>query len=470
MSYNDFIQKKLKISHYHGFEVDKKDIHKTLFNYQKDLTLWALKKGKACLFTGTGTGKTFMELEFARQVNLKTGKKSIIVAPLAVSEQIRKEAHDKMGLDIYNIRRNTGNYKSDIHIINYESISKIDPADYIDCIFDESSILKNLDGKRRNELIEMFIDYSYKLCCSATPSPNDFMELGNHCQHLNVMSYNEMLAMYFTHDGSDTTKWRLKKQGIKRFWEFLSTWAAFMNEPSDLGYDFNFNLPELHIDIIKVKEEYKNENKFFLVDVDVSKMSLNDRRKARKNSLSAKVEWIKNYIDNHKDNIFCIWCDLNKESEELHKNINESIEVKGSDKLEIKEKNLLAFSEGKIKELITKPKIAGHGMNWQICHNVFFCGLSDSFEQFFQAIRRFWRYGQLHNVNVFIVVCDSENITIENIQRKERDHNKMYSEMVLHTKKYIIDDIRGNKDHASSYKPNINMIIPEWLRSYTDVS
>lgn len=461
-NYNDFIKNKIKSIEYLGIEIDRKEIHSILFEYQKDLVKWALKKGKSALFTMTGTGKTLIELEFCRQLWIKKRYSSIIITPLAVSEQTIREAKNKLNIKVNNLRKNS--FREGINIVNYEYLHKINSDNYKVVVLDESGILKDYSGKIRNNIITIFKDFRFKLAASATPAPNDYEELGNHSEFLDVLKRKEMLAMYFNHDSSNTSKWKLKKHAFDKYWEWVSSWASVMNNPSDLGYNEDrFNLPLLNEKIITLKLDFTNYKKRgYFVPCDQEMKTLSDRRKARRESLPLKIKWIKEKIKNQKDNIFLIWCDLNYESEALKKAIPYAVEIRGSNTNEYKEKNMLDFAEGKIKVLITKPKIAGHGMNWQICYNQIFCGLSDSFESYFQAVRRSWRFGQEREVNIFVVSSNLEKVTIDNIKRKEIEFNRMYDAMKNNTIKYVIQNLKN--ENKNLYKPNKIMILPEWLK------
>lgn len=456
--YNDFIKKKqIKNGHY-GFYYHRDNMTPLLFDYQKDLVMWALRKGKSALFTMTGTGKTYMEIEFSRVVFNEKGINVLIVAPLAVSEQIIEIAISDFGLTINKVKEKGS--VDGISIINYDALHMVDVNNYGCIVLDESSILKSYSGKIRNSIIEMFTDYPFKLAATATPSPNDYMELGNHAEFLDVMKRREMLAMYFVHDGAETAKWRLKKHAEELFWEWVATWAAVMNMPSDLGYsDDGFMLPKLNEELVKIKTGMHFGNGFFSLPAN----TLSERREARRGTIDNKVDWIRRKVDSSNE-IFLVWCDLNDESKAIAEAIKGSVEITGSDTDEHKSTNMLAFSKGNIRCLVTKPKIAGFGMNWQVCHNVIFCGLSDSFEQYFQAVRRCWRFGQKQQVNVWIVTTDVENKTLENIKRKEEETENMYVQMKNKVSEYLIKDLKEQDVDCSKYMPRITMVLPEWMK------
>jgi hypothetical protein len=457
MEYKQFLESKAITIKASGFEVDKYLLNSQLFKFQKDIDHWALKKGKAAIFADCGLGKTPMQLEWGRQIHKHTGENILIAAPLAVSMQTKHEG-DKFGTAV-NICRSQKDVKPGINITNYEMLEHFDLSKFIGITLDESSILKSFDGKMRNQIIEAFRFTPYKLACTATPAPNDFMELGNHAEFLGVMTRTEMLATYFVHDGGDTAKWRLKGHAEDKFWEWVASWAVVLGKPSDLGYDDgNFTLPQLHMFEHTVESP---QNTFsFIPEVA---QTLNERRKARKDSLEDRVSKAVE-LANSDNKQWLVWCDLNAESEALTKNIDGAIEVKGSDSNEHKEKAMVGFAKKEFRVLVTKPSIAGFGMNWQNCSNMIFVGLSDSYEQFYQAIRRCWRFGQLNEVNVHLVISEAEGAVKANIERKEADAKRMFQEMVKHTKDILTQEIHGTIKETIDYYPKMDMILPSWLK------
>lgn len=460
VNYNEFLHSKQRIPPACGFDRPKEKMNPMMFEWQKDITRWALRKGRAALFEDCGNGKTIQQLEFCRAVSEYTGKPSLIVAPLTVGEQTKREA-DKFGYKA-TLCRTQKDVQNGINITNYEMLEHFD-SDVFDCVvLDESSILKNCMGKVRTQIIEMFQNAPYRLSCTATPSPNDYMELGNQVEFLGIMSRTEMLATYFTHDGSDTSKWRLKGHAEDRFWEWVATWAVVLTCPGDLGYpNDGYILPDL------VMHEY-------LVDASTSMddglfgwvaKTLTERRDARRMSLRERCEKAAELVATEPDEQWVVWCDLNDESEMLTSLIPGAVEVRGSDKPDDKAKDLRGFADGSIRYLVTKPSIAGFGMNWQNCHNMIFVGLSDSYEAMYQAIRRCYRFGQKFPVNVHIVTSAAEGAVKANIERKEAQAEIMKKNMVQHTKEILEQDIRGTVRIVITYNPQVDMLIPEWLRS-----
>ena len=457
MNYEEFIKSKGIKTQTSGFDIDKNELNPLLFEHQKDIVKWALKKGKAAIWSGTGTGKTNMELEFGKQVHEKTNGNILIVAPLAVTHQTVKEGL-KFGYDV-NICRTQEDVKKGLNITNYEMIEHFEPDKFIAIILDESSILKSFTGKYRTLLTEMFKETHYKLSCTATPSPNDYMELGTQAEFTGVMKRNEMLATFFVHDGGETPKWRLKGHAEDKFWEWIATWAVVFQKPSDLDYsDEGFELPELRIHEIVVPSP---KDPYCLIPKIAQ--TLQERRQARKDSLEKRVAKVAE-IANARNEQFVVWCDLNAESEALKKSIDGAVEVKGSDKTEHKVDTSNNFISGDVRVIVSKPSIYGFGLNWQHCNKMIFTGLSDSYEQYYQAIRRIWRFGQKKDVDVYIVTSEAEGAVKANVERKEKDSEKLISEMVKHTQKILTEEIRGTSRETIEYYATEIMKLPEWLR------
>ncbi|BCJ86476.1 helicase-related protein [Effusibacillus dendaii] len=455
MNYDDFIKSKQIEVQPTGFEA--KELHPALFPFQRDIVRWSLKKGKAAIFAGTGLGKTIMQTEWAEQVHRHTGENILMLAPLAVASQTVREGQ-KIGVYI-NLCREQKDVKPGLNIANYEMLHKFDMEKFVGVVLDESSILKAYDGKMRNLIIDSFRQTPFKLACTATPAPNDYMELGNHAEFLGVMSRTEMLSMFFVHDGGDTSKWRLKGHAQSKFWEWVASWAVLLRKPSDLGYeDGEFNLPPLNVQE-HIVEADSMEGHLFPVEA----LTLQERQQARRSTIEQRVEKCAEIV-NSTEKPFLVWCDLNKESELLTKSIPDAVEVKGSDSPEHKEKSMLDFAEGKIRVLVTKPSIAGYGMNWQHCADMAFVGLSDSFEQVFQAIRRCYRFGQKNPVNVHMIISQLEGAVASNIKRKENDFEHMANELVKYTQKITKENIQSTKQEKTDYKPQVKMLIPDWLR------
>ena len=450
MIYNDFINNKTSVIKPSGFEISISELNNKLFDYQKDIVRWALAKGKAAIFADCGLGKTPIQLEWANQIIKKYGGKVLILAPLAVANQTKTEGI-KFDIDV-NICESQDDVKEGINITNYEKLSKFISKDFIGVILDESSILKSFTGKIRNEIIDNFNKTPFKLACTATPSPNDYMELGNHSEFLGVMTRSEMLSMYFIHDGSDTAKWRLKGHAEDVFWKWMCSWSVFLDNPKSLGYEIDgFKLPDLNIQEIIVDGD----------EIIVERQTLTQRRQARRDSLELRCKKAAELV-NSNDEQWLVWCDLNDESKKLYELIEDSFEIKGSDKAKYKIEIMEDFSKDMIKCLVTKPSIAGFGMNWQQCNNMIFVGLSDSYEAYYQAVRRCWRFGQKKQVNVYVIISKNEGVVKSNIERKDEQAKKLINNMVNLTKDIIKENLKSTTRLTTEYNAEITMILPDW--------
>ena len=467
MNYVDFLKSKEIKADVNGFDVDKTALSSGLYEWQRDIVRWALKKGKSCLFEDCGLGKTYQQLEFSKVVAEHHNGRVLIVAPLAVAVQTVNEGR-KFGYDV-NLCRTKEDIKQGINITNYEMLHKFD-GDICGIVLDESSILKNHDGKTKMMIIDKFKDVPYKLCCTATPAPNDFVEIGNHAEFLGIMTQSEMLSTFFVHDGGNTSSWRLKGHAKDKFFEWVASWACCLTSPEDLGYDGSaYILPELILNEIIVRSNDLENNAGQMMLLPEMSMGLNERRAARNESLMDRVKQAAEIV-NSSDEQFLVWCDLNRESEELTKAINGAVEVKGADADEHKKNSMIGFSEGNIRVLVSKPKIAGWGMNWQNCHNVVFVGLSDSFESYYQAVRRCWRFGQTQQVKVYIVISEKEGAVKSNIERKQADAQRMTAELIRYTKEILKQDIKSTVRMTDKYIAVETFVKPNWLRSETNES
>ena len=376
----------------------------------------------------------------------------LILTPLAVASQTVEEAKK---FNIGNVELSRGTFSSDAKIVvtNYEIMEKFDLSQFEGVVLDESSILKAFDGKFRTLIIESFKDTPWKLACSATPAPNDFMELGNHAEFLNVMSRTEMLAMYFVHDGGETQKWRLKGHAEDTFWRWMCSWAVNVRKPSDLGYDNGaYDLPPLHLKQVTIPST--NTLDGFLFPVLAS--SLQERLDARRKTIKERAEKAAEIIRNGPEGAqWLIWCNLNAEADAMRVLIPEAINVQGSDSPERKTEMMLRFAHGDLRIMITKCSIAGFGLNFQRCHNMIFLGLSDSYEEFYQAVRRCWRFGQQCPVNVHCVTADIEGAVVKNIERKEIDAKRMADRMTEHMIEFMRMEVKGSIRESMEYRRNM---------------
>lgn len=422
-------------------------LNPAMFPHQRDVTAWALRLGRAAVFAGTGLGKSLIELDWARIVQEHTGLPVLLLAPLSVAYQMVTEG-EKFGLRTVYCKEPT---QDDVHIVttNYERMTAFNPDDYSGVVLDESSILKSFDGKTRTALIEAFRNTPYRLAATATPAPNDHMELGNHAEFLGVMTANEMLSMFFTHDGGETQKWRLKGHARAEFWKWVCSWAVNIRKPSDIGYDDGpFTLPELiyHEHIIDV--DTPSEGMLFAMPAE----TLSERLAARRSTVDERVAKVKAIIDAEPDETWLVWTNLNKESELVKETVDGMVEVTGSDSPEIKAQAAFDFAQGKIPRMVSKADIFGWGVNWQVCSHAIFAGVTDSFEKFFQAVRRNWRFGQTRPVHIHVIAASTEGNVLENLKRKEREAEQMADEMAANMQDLTRMNLRGTVRSESTYE------------------
>ena len=444
MDYRDFLSQKAIDDKPSGL-TEIPELNPMLFDFQSDIVTWALRRGRACIFADCGMGKTPMQLEWARHIPGNV----LIVAPLAVSSQTIREA-EKFHEDAMEYSER-GEVPTRVSITNYERLDHFDPANYTGIVLDESSILKSYTGKIRNDIIDRFKAIPYRLACTATPAPNDYMELGNHAEFVGAMSRTEMLSMFFVHDGGETQKWRLKGHAESEFWRWVASWAVMLRKPSDLGYeDGKFILPPIDIEQVTVDHDVAQDGYLFAVEAQ----TLQERQSARRNTTEDRAVVAAEMV-NGSDEQWLVWCDRNDESAMLSKLITDAVEVKGADTNQHKIDAMTGFQRGEIRVLVTKPSIAGYGMNWQNCHNEVFVGLSDSYEQYYQAVRRCWRFGQEKPVNVKIVVSQLEGAVVRNIERKEQDAMKMAEEMVKHMHAINEENIKGTSRTQDTYREEV---------------
>jgi len=412
--YLEFLEKKQKKHILSGFDVDEKKLNNKMFDFQKFIVKRALKAGKYAIFADCGLGKTLMQLEWANQVCKETKSKVLILAPLAVVGQTIQEGL-KFGIDM-----------ASIDVQNYEQLDNIDCSIYSGIALDESSILKNFEGATKKQIIDSFISTPYKLACTATPSPNDPMELGNHSEFLDVMSRNEMLAMYFVHDGGETAKWRLKGHAVKMFYQFVGSWAIMLNKPMDIGFEMiGYDLPKLNLLENQIKTT-KRDNGSLFNDAIISATNFNAELRLTK---IERLDEVVKLVNDKPDENFIIWIKQNEEGEMLKKLLPDAVEVKGSDSNEWKKDKLLGFANNEFRILITKTKIASFGMNYQNCRNQIFASLDFSFEGLYQAIRRSYRFGQKNEVNIYLITTDTMANVKQAIDTKQKQFEIMQDEM-----------------------------------------
>ena len=425
MNYDEFLRSKQKNHIHSGFDVDESMLNQSLFDFQRFIVKRALKAGKYAIFADCGLGKTLMQLSWANEVVEYTGQSVLILCPLAVAGQTINEG-DKFGIDVMRFNQHSFDTYPGIYIANYEQLDNIDShPGCAGVVLDESSILKNFEGATKNLIVDKFKNTPYKLACTATPSPNDPMELGNHSEFLDIMGRNEMLAMYFVHDGGETAKWRLKGHAVKKFYQFIGSWAIMLNKPSDVGFSATgYDLPNLNL-IEKQIETEKRDNGLLFNETAISATNYNHELRL------TKVERLEEAaaIVNQSSENFIIWIKQNEEGELLRSLIPGAIEVKGYDSPEYKESKLLGFANNEFRVLITKTKIAQFGLNYQNCRNQIFASLDFSFEGLYQAIRRSYRFGQTNDVNIYIITTDTMKNVIESINQKQKQFEIMQKEM-----------------------------------------
>jgi len=446
MEYTDFLQTKQKQVTESGFAVDT--LNENLFPFQEFIVKRALRSGKYAIFADTGLGKTIMQLSWANQVSIHCDQPVLILAPLAVTGQTINEGA-KFGIHIERLKSDV--FGKGVFITNYEQLPNIKTDQFCGIVLDESSILKNYDGKYKAMLTEAFEMTAYKLACTATPSPNDPMELGTHAEFLNVMSYNEMLAMYFVNDTKDTGHWRLKGHAISKFYEFVSTWSIMLNKPGDIGFSNDgYDLPPLRINQIEVETGKPTGMLFGGMAVNATDFN-RSLRETEEDRIKELVKLV-NDIPEHEQII--IWAKQNQEAINICKALSnyDIRNVQGSDSPEKKESDLLGFANGEYKILVTKTQLASFGLNFQNCHYQIFASLDFSFESTYQAMRRSWRFGQTEEVQVWMITTDRMINIPKIINEKEKQFKTMQSEMTHAVNKNIKGQITETVDKSEDVK------------------
>lgn len=459
MKYKDFIARKLEAVPPTGI-ADAVVSSPHLFEFQRLLVQWALRRGRAAIFAGTGLGKTRQEVVWSQAVHEHLGKPGLIVCPLGVASQTIAEAAG-IGIEVSRVRE-PEDVRPGLNIVNYERVQKLDTSIFGSVALDESSILKASDGATRKALTERFASTPFRLCLTATPSPNDYTELCTHAEFLGICSRVEMLSEYFVHDGGSTQDWRLKGHARQAFWRFVSSWAALVRSPADLGFDDSaYHLPPLHVHdhIIEASaEDVFSTGQLFATEAG----SLSERRAARKRSLSERVARCAELVNGDREP-WIVWCALNDESEALARAIPGSVEIRGSNTEDEREAALDAFSSGRVRVCITKSSITGMGLNWQHCARQAFVGIDDSFERYFQAVRRSWRFGQTRDVHVHRFLSEEERSVLKNLQRKELEAAVMAEELSRETSAAVREAVCGQTRTTNHYAANSQMKVPAWM-------
>ena len=455
-SYDEFLKRKRILAAPCGFDVADEDINPMLFPFQRDICRWALRRGKSAVFAHTGLGKGPIQLEWCGQVSHHTKRPTLISAPLAVAQQFKRESV-KFHIPI-TLCRSGSDMQPGVNVTNYERLDRFDLDEFAGISLDESSCLKDWTSKTTQSLIERLANIPYKLCCTATPSPNDHAELGTHAELLDVMRRAAMLAMFFEHDGGETSKWSLKGHGKRPFWKFVASWAVCLKKPSDLGYaDDGFDLPPLHMTehIVSVDQSISTDGMLFRCP-DLSATGLHKEMRLTAHDRAARVAEL---VAMYPDEQWLIWCNTDYEAKAVRSAIPAVIEVRGSDSQETKESSVIRFLDGDIKYLLSKPSIFGFGLNLQCCQNIAFVGLSYSFESLFQAIRRCWRFGQTKPVNAHLVIAETEGSVLSAIRRKEAQYEELQGEM----NQAMREEQLAARHNATSYDHLKPMTIPPWL-------
>jgi hypothetical protein len=465
MDYQSFLAAKMPADRASGLK-QIPPLCQALRPFQRAIVEWALRRGRAAIFADTGLGKTLQQLVWARAVANHTQGRVLVLTPLAVAEQTVFEATK---FDIASVAYASAGRMADTDIVitNYDRLHRFDPAEFAAIVLDESSIIKSHDSKTRAALIEAFKSTPWKLACSATPAPNDYTELGNHAEFLNVMTEKEMLSMFFVHDGSvralGNTDWRLKRHAERDFWRWLASWAAVVRSPEDLGFDEpGYRLPPINHHQITVSAEHKPTGGYLL---PMEARTMRERLSVRKDSIDTRVTAAADIVNAEPDKPWLVWCNLNAEADALTNAIHGAVQVRGADDPSVKKERLLGFPRGNPRVLVSKPSIAGWGLNYQHCADMVFVGLNDSFEQLYQAKRRCWRFGQTRPVNVYMIASELEGAVVANVDRKEREFESMQNVMSEHMRDLVRREVMSGRQATSTYSPDKDMELPGWMAS-----
>lgn len=457
--YGDFVSSKLSTVPATGIVGDLV-LPDSLFGFQAALTRWAARRGRAAIFADTGLGKMRMELAWADAVRRYTGTPVMIHTPLAVAAQLAAEAA-LIGVHA-TVCREASDLTDGINIANYERLHKFDTSIFGGVVLDESGCIKHHDTKTFSALTAAYRDTPFKLPATATPAPNDWTELGTHAEFLGVCTRAEMLAEFFTHDGGDTSVWRLKGHARSIFWRWVATWGAMIRKPSNLGFDdCAYNLPPLHLHEHHVDFEMPLNGMLFAAEAQ----TLSERREARRESLNDRVRECAAMVNADSTRPWVVWCDLNAEGDALTKAINGAVQISGADDVDTKERRLMDFSAGRCRVLVTKPSICGWGLNWQHAAHMAFVGVTDSYEAYYQAVRRCWRFGQTKDVHVHIFASKAEGAVVSNLKRKEREAGLMADSLSAETCEAVMAEVVGTTRNTNIYAAVRPVAIPAFLEA-----
>lgn len=457
--YEQYLQDKFPVTPPAGFEPGP--LPEKLFHYQHDMVQWACRRGRAALFADTGLGKSFCQLSWADQVVKHTGRHVLVLCPLAVAAQTIEEGR-KLGVTATRIRE-AADVPSEpgVVVCNYDMLHALDTSIFAGVVLDESSCIKSFSGITKRQIFEAFKGTQYKLCCTATPAPNDHMELGQHCEFLGVLSSHEMLTRYFINDTSQFGTYRLKKHSVDLFWDWVCQWARCVGKPSDLGYsDDGFILPELtfnkHSISVDVSSGADDGHLFRMPE-----MSATSIHKEKRATVEARAEGVAALVRAEPEESWIVWCDTDYEADALTRLIPEATEIRGSDSIKAKEAAVAGFASGEIRVLISKSSIFGFGLNWQHCARVAFVGATYSYEQFYQAIRRCWRFGQRRPVQAHMMVAVTEDDIWTVLQRKAAEHESMKSNMFAAARRAQL----ASTHTTVQYNPTHKARLPAWIRA-----
>lgn len=468
--YQEFLATKAPAAPASGFKdtPDLQTAFPAMKPFQVAITQWALRRGRAAIFAGTGLGKTLMQLAWAGVVADEIGN-VLILCPLAVAEQTVVEAV-KFGIEGMAYAADQASVTTDITVTNYERFEKFDIARFAGIVLDESGIIKSSDGKIRKMLTEACANVPWKLCCSATPAPNDYAEFGQHAEFLGVMDAKEMLAMFFVHDGSiragDATQghdgWRMKRHAAKDFWHWLASWSVMVRHPRDLGFDEpGYDLPPLNLHQVTVAADYKpTAGELFPIQASTLSQRIGVRRDTMKERVIQSVE----IIMREPNEPWLIWTNLDAEADLIEKMLPRALQAKGKQPTDVKIARLLGFKSGNPLMLITKSKIAARGLNYQHCARMLMVGLTDSFEAVYQGIRRCWRFGQEREVDVYFVASELEGAVVANLKRKEIAFEAMLDAMSVHMRDLQKENVLGGRNASVAREPEMIMELPSWIQ------
>ena len=464
IDYESFIKAKSRVVQFYGFEADPQTLNSKARDWQKVAVAWALRRGRAALFQECGVGKTFQQLLWAEQIVIRENRSVLLLCPIGVRQQTIREAK-KFGISVPVVSANEQSeiQGPGIYVTNYEKLHKFDHDSFVGVVLDESSCIKEFKSKTRRDLCSKFAKTPYRLACTATPAPNEWMELGNHAEFLGVMPSNEMLSRWFINDAMRAGEYKLLDHAADDYWRWVCSWALCLSKPSDMGPEYSdegFVLPEINYSFENVEVEYvARPGELYPVDA----INVHTMHKEKRESCEARARRAADIVATDPNDFWVVWCDTDYEADQLVEFSPEADEIRGSMPEKRKEKGVADFAEQRTRIFISKPEIAGLGLNLQHCRNVVFVGLSYSFERFYQAIRRCWRFGQKRPVNVWIIQGEAESAIADRVFKKRDAHEKMQASMADAMRSIQVESLRGDLS-LKLYKPSQNMELPTWVK------